>query len=210
MESLNTLTESPYETDLLPKVVKALCAGTSTRAVHKNLTTKYEYDDTRALALIAEAETEVTATRRRDLKERLALKRRELKENDDGVSPDAVKSLEDQIKSLLDPEDLEAFNDDLAAKGRRLTFTDIAFVAAVHRQSIKENRGDSPFKRFVRLSAKGLIAKPLDHRQIRYALSILETLGCTRQVGASKRGGFGADGKFRKGQCCTWEWLWGN
>jgi len=188
------------------KIKTSLDEGNPKQKIMEWLVQKENYSEVHAKELLVAGAEALSEYRRKELKDRLECARKELKNNDDGIDAALVKALEDRIREMLAPEDLESFNRDLAAKGRRLTYHEIALIGAIHRRSIRENKGASPFTRIQKLAARsGLTDLPLDNRQIRYALAILEALGFTKQYGSATRGTV-KDGKYQKGQCGRWDW----
>ena len=213
------MTTIPDRTELVGKIVDALDKMT-TSEVRFHLKTKYfQMAAEDVQSLMAEGEQIATARqaqraaaakieRKAALKARLAKARAHLNDTDQGIDRAAVDALERSIRDLLDDEDLEGFNVDLRRKGRALTYPEIALIGCIHRRSIKENKGESPFKRIKVLAEKsGLLAAGLtiDHRQIRYALNILAALGFTEEIEIGKPGVF-KDGKWAKGTCGKWCW----
>jgi hypothetical protein len=103
------------------------------------------------------------------------------------IDTDLIDRFTGLVEGKVPAPHLDAFNADLKkAKGGTLTHADIAFIGCVHRRSILENRGESPFKRIKESVVKfGFRDRPFDDRQVRYALMILSHAGFTKQVAES-------------------------
>ncbi len=126
------------------------------------------------------------------IRARLQASQKQLKERDSTLCIPAwqLEKFEAVLREWLPEDVLADFNQQLSQKSTGITYTDIAFVAIVHRVSVTTNggqetffKGTSPFKRMVKASMDILHRKqPLDHRQIRYAITILEDLGFTTMI----------------------------
>ena len=101
------------------------------------------------------------------------------------VPPDVLRRVSTFLSRIFTATDLERYNCNLRAnRSGPLSYDDVAFVAAVHRDSVNTNwsteldAGASPSER-IRRAAEDFGPRPLDRRQIAAALAILTFLQFT-------------------------------
>ena len=110
----------------------------------------------------------------------------------DTVHADLLARVENAIRFKTPQTTIDKYNAALKAqKSGPITYNDVAFCACVHRISILKNgskngsnfKDTGPFKRIRKAAATfDGREKPLDHRQIRAALTLLESLGFTEEI----------------------------
>lgn len=152
-------------------------------------------------AAVAAAKAEAKAA----MKAKLAAARQQFVANDRSgfVTEPLLDRMTAAIRELFDNDDLMEWNVDLRKKTGAITHRDIAFIGIVHRQSVTDNgtkdarlAGTSPFKRCAEASTKfGYRDAAFCNRQIRAALTILETLGFTQQIEQAKHSYHRASGE---------------
>lgn len=127
-------------------------------------------------------------------------KNRRIKLDDEDTSlrvpNEHLDAVERYLKLMVPDEAMDDYNDGLkAAKSAAITHRDVAFIAAVHRDSVLNNGqhneaflATSPFRRIAQASIHlKFRSQPFDNRQIRYALSMLSELGFTTETEAANR-----------------------
>jgi hypothetical protein len=155
-------------------------------------------DATSLIAYEREKEQERQQTQKKaDLRAKFARKKKQLVEQDTAVAIPAeqLDRMEAVIRSLMDQDILDDYNEDLKKKSGTITFRDIAFIGCVHYLSVSSNGQADPRHNFSATSPMKRISKasvsfnyrqtPFDNRQIRYALEILSVLNFTREVEAA-------------------------
>lgn len=186
-----------WRANTVQRLVMKLDSGSATQKLRNEIAAILKKDHLLpevADDVIGEAEAQIQRQRKEMVRSRLHAARQTLKEQSFGshtLTDSMLANAVEQLEDLIPPTELEAYNDDLtAAKSGPLQYRDLAFIAILHYWSVTENgtkheqfKGTSPFDRF-KEGTTGFKFRdgPYDHRQIRYALTILEALSLTKEV----------------------------